>query len=183
MHGKVGNVLGLGLVATKCDPLSVRNGDKWCVMTSAIGLVLFVTASDLIWLATDARGGDALPTIIFRTAFYTFCWIACRRQMVAIGAHLQSLERAQENASRTGTTSGAWEDELGSKIGRYRIHLYAHRVFGWFIGCFGVYCVLLLMVGTQGLLPKAVPLELFDDLSYLLLYLFLGTCILRKLIT
>lgn len=142
----------------------------------------------MIWLATDAMNEEALPALIFRSSFYLFTYFACLSQGKAITAHLRGLEKTEDqligdrSESMQQQHNRDWGNELASKVRKYRKHQYAHSIFAWFILPFGVYCVVYLVVATQGLLPRMLPVELLEELAYLLLYLFLASCILQRLI-
>jgi hypothetical protein len=158
-------------------------------MRAVASLVIFTSVADLVWLATEAMNDEALPALIFRTTFYLYTYFACLGQGKAIAAHLAGLQK-QEDQLASGDARDSdqqqhnrdWGNELGSKVRKYRTHQYAHRLLAWFIAPFGVYCVVYLGVATQGLLPRVLPVELLEELAYLLLYCFLASCILQRLI-
>lgn len=141
-----------------------------------------------MWLATEAMNDEVLPALIFRTTFYMYTYFACLSQRKAISAHLVGLQKTEDQVASGEFDSDQqqhnrdWGNELASKVRKYRTHHQAHRIFAWFILPFGVYCVVYLGVATQGLLPRVLPVELLEELAYLLLYCFLASCILQRLV-
>lgn len=143
---------------------------------------MFTGVSDLIWMATEASGQSAMHTVIFRTTYYLYFIIGCKLQGQAIGRRVKALEKlAVEEVPGAPLTSAA-STEVSVKLERFRGHLRAHRVMYWFGICFGTYNVAYLVAVTQKMVPTFLPAALWEELSYMLLYGFLVTCILKTLI-
>lgn len=143
---------------------------------------MFCGVSDLIWRATEASGQSAMHTVIFRTAYYLYFVIGCKLQGQAIGRRVKALEKLSMDPVSDAPFTSVGTSEVTAKLEKFRVHLKAHIVMYWFGLCFGTYNVAYLIAVTQKMVPAFLPAALWEELSYLLLYVFLAACILKNLI-
>lgn len=143
---------------------------------------MFAGVSDLIWIATEATGQSAMHTIIFRTTFYLYLVLGCKLQGQAIGRRVKALENLSVDPVSNGPISSATTSEVTVKLEKFQVQLRAHTILYWFGLCFATYNVAYLIAVTQKMVPEFLPIALWEELSYLLLYGFLATCILKNLI-
>lgn len=158
---------------------SARAGFSRNESRSVLSLIIFTGASDLIWLATDAEGQSAMPTVIFRTAFWLYLCLGCRFQGRKIQARLEVVEKT---LGADGNLSSVAQTEMEGKAERLKRHVRAHQLLWWFGLAFGVYSVAYVIAVSQQMLPAVLTAVLWEELAYTLVYLFLCTLVLKDFI-